>query len=218
MKGYFFALFQRDFKSAMNLRTYLIWLAMAGMGVFFYFASGGKTQLIQHGRIEFIALFLPQMIFGSWAVLSSFFDIISSDRQHNVLDCIMTSGISKPLIFISKVLATMATSLVLSFIYILPVSCVIVGLGGKLSYLIILLKYLLPLWGYIMVYAALGVMISVIARSSKLSLIWSLACGLLFMPRFFVMIIEGIGKNFGWTKELINNISMIAPGVMMQAL
>lgn len=191
---------------------------MAGMGVFFFFAVGGKTKLIQKDQIEFIALFLPQMIFGSWAVLSSYFDMISSDREHNVLDCIMSSGISKTNIFISKLLVTMAMSLVLSFIYMLPVTCLIVGLSGNFSHLFVLLLYLLPLWGYIMVYAALGVMISVIARSSKLALIWSLACGLLLMPRFFVMIIEGIGKGFGWTNELVNNISMIAPGVMMQAL
>jgi ABC-type transport system involved in multi-copper enzyme maturation permease subunit len=218
MENYILALFKRDFKSAMNLRTFLIWFAMAVMGVFFFFTTGGKTKLIQSDQIEFIALFLPQMIFGSWAVLSSYFDMISSDREHNVLDCIMSSGISKSYIFISKLLVTMAMSLVLSFIYILPVTCVIVGLSGNFSHLFVLLQYLFPLWGYIMVYAALGVMISIIARSSKLSLILSLACGLLLMPRFFVMLIEGIGKGFGWTNELVNNISMIAPGVMMQAL
>jgi ABC-type transport system involved in multi-copper enzyme maturation permease subunit len=218
MENYILALFKRDLKRAMNLRTFLIWFAMAGMGVFFFFATGGKTKLIQNDQIEFIALFLPQMIFGSWAVLSTYFDMISSDREHNVLDCIMSSGISKSNIFISKLLATMAMSLVLSFIYMLPVTCVIVGLSGNFSHLLVLLQYLLPLWGYIMVYAALGVMISVIARSSKLALIWSLASGLLLMPRFFVMLVEGIGKGFGWTKEFVNNISMIAPGVMMQAL
>lgn len=218
MENYILALFKRDFKRAMNLRTFLIWFAMAGMGVFFFFAAGGKTKLIDNDQIEFIALFLPQMIFGSWAVLSSYFDMISSDREHNVLDCIMSSGISKSNIFISKLLVTMVLSLVLSFIYMLPVTCVIVGLSGNFSHLFVLLLYLTPLWGYIMVYAALGVMISVIARSSKLALIWSLACGLFLMPRFFVMLIEGIGKGFGWTNKLVNNISMIAPGVMMQAL
>ena len=69
-----------------------------------------------------------------------------------------------------------------------------------------------------MVYAAMGLLISIIARSSKASLIWSLAIGLILMPRFFVMLVEGAGKIFGWTGEMVNNVSLIAPGVMMQAL
>jgi hypothetical protein len=56
------------------------------------------------------------------------------------------------------------------------------------------------------------------SRSSKAALIWCLATGLLLMPRFFVMLVEGIGKALGWTEKMIYNISMIAPGVMMQAL
>lgn len=213
-----FTLYVRDLKKAMNLRTWLIWIALAGMGVFFFYAAGRKTKLIEDGQLEFMALFLPHMIFGSWAVLSAYFDLISSDREHNVLDCIMCSGISKASIFISKVLVTMAMSLVLAFVYLLPVTCVIIGLSGNGMHLFVLLKYLLPLWGYIMVYAAMGVFISVIARSSKAALIWSLASGLVLMPRFFVMLVEGIGKAFGWTAEVIENVSLIAPGVMMQAL
>ena len=69
-----------------------------------------------------------------------------------------------------------------------------------------------------MVYAAMGVLISVIARSTKAALIWSLASGLLLMPRFFVMLVESVGKVFGWTEKIISNVSLIAPGVMMQAL
>lgn len=218
MRNSVFTLFKRDFKKAMNLRTWLIWIALAGMGVFFFYAAGGKTKLVESGQIEFMALFLPHMIFGSWAVLSSYFDLISSDREHNVLDCIICSGIPKARIFMSKVLVTMVMSLVLSFVYMLPVTCVIIGLSGDFTHILVLLQYLLPLWGYIMVYAAMGVMISVIARSSKAALIWSLASGLLLMPRFFVMLAEGVGKVFGWTTEMVENVSLIAPGVMMQAL
>lgn len=218
MNNNIFTLFKRNFKKAMNLRTWLIWIALAGMGVFFFYTTGGKNKLIKSDQIEFIVLFLPHMIFGPWAVLSSYFDLISSDREHNVLDCIMCSGIPKSKIFVSKILVTIVMSLVLSFVYMLPVTCVIVGLSGNIAHVFVLLQYLLPLWGYIMVYAAIGVLISVIARSSKAALIWSLASGLLLMPRFFVMLVEGIGKVFGWTAEIVGNVSLIAPGVMMQAL
>lgn len=218
MNNTILTLFKRDFKKAMNLRTWLIWIALAALGVFFFCTTGGKTKLMTDDQVEFITLFLPHMIFGSWAVLSTYFDLISSDREHNVLDCIICSGISKSKIFLSKILVTIAVSLVLSFIYMLPVTLFIVVLSGNFSHILLVLVYLIPLWGYIMVYAALGTLLSILTRSSKAALIWSLASGLFLMPRFFVMIIEGIGKVFGWTTEIVENISMIAPGVMMQAL
>lgn len=211
-------LFKRDLRKTMNIRTWMIWIALSAMGIFFFYTTGGKTKLVENSQIEYMALFLPHMIFGSWAVLSAYFDLISSDREHNVLDCIMCSGISKSKIFLSKIIVTIVISLVLSFIYMLPVTCVIIRLSGNVSHILILLKYLIPLWGYIMVYAAMGTLISVIARSSKAALIWSLAIGLILMPRFFVMLVEGAGKIFGWTTKTAHNISMIAPGVMMQAL
>ncbi len=79
-------------------------------------------------------------------------------------------------------------------------------------------KYLLPLWGFIMVFAALGLMISVFARSSKVAMIWSLASGLVLMPRFFVLIPEGIGKVLNLSTQTVEKISMISPGIMMEAL
>ena len=38
------SLVRRDFKKAMNLRTLVIWIALAGMGVFFFYTSGGRTK------------------------------------------------------------------------------------------------------------------------------------------------------------------------------
>ncbi|HKM34247.1 MAG TPA: ABC transporter permease subunit [Lachnospiraceae bacterium] len=213
-----YVLFRRDFKKAMNLRAWVIWLVLAAVGVFFFFTSGGKTKLIANNQVEFIALFLPHMIFGSWAILSVYFDLISSDREHNVMDCILCSGISKSKIFVAKILVIAVMSLVLAMIYLIPVTCFIIGLSKDWSHILVLFLYLLPLWGYIMVFAAVGIFISVLARSSKAALIWSLAIGLLLMPRLFVMLLEGIGQIAGWSTETINKMSLIAPGVMMQAL
>lgn len=213
-----FTLFLRDLRRTMNLRTWLIWIALAGMGVFLFFASGGKTELVDNDRIEFISLFLPHMIFGARAVLSVYFDLISSDRQNKVLDCILSGGVSKSNVFLSKVLVTMTMSLVLSVIYLLPLTIVTIWIKCDIRHIVTVLSYVLPLWGYIMVYASMGLLISVIARSSKAALIFSLLAGLLLMPRLFVMIVEGAGNLFGWTAETINSVSMIAPGVMLYAL
>lgn len=76
-------------RKVFNIRTLMIWGAISLIAVFFYFVSGGKATLMQENEIDFMALFLPQIIFGAWAVLSVYFDLISSDREHNVLDCIL---------------------------------------------------------------------------------------------------------------------------------
>jgi len=208
----------RDIRKVLNLRALLIWGTLSALGVFFFFATSGKTTLIQDNEVEFMALFLPQIIFGAWAVLSVYFDLVSSDRQHNVLDCILCAGVSKPLIFCGKIITLAVASLVLSFVYLLPVTVVIVALSGSMEHCVVLFQYLLPLWGYIMVYAALGVAISVIARSTKTALIASLASGLILMPRFFILIVDGIGALFQWTQATKDAVSLIAPGVMMESL
>lgn len=211
-------LIRRDIRKVFNMRTLMIWGALSLMAIFFFFTTGGKTTLTQKNEVEFMTLFLPQIIFGAWAVLSIYFDLISSDREHNVLDCILCAGISKPMIFCCKTITLLLASLLLSFAYLLPVTAVIVFLSGDMSHCMVLLQYLLPLWGYIMVYASLGIVISVIARSTKTALIISLASGLVLMPRFFILIIDGIGAIFQWAQETKDAVSMVSPGVMMDAL
>ena len=218
MKRIFTILIRRDMRKVFNVRTLFIWSAMSMMAVFFFFATSGKTSLLENNKVEFLALFLAQVIFGAWAVLSIYFDLISSDREQNVLDCILCAGISKPVIFLCKTNAILLTSIILSFIYLAPVTAVIVFLSGNSAHFAVLIQYLAPLWGYIMVYAALGMMISVVARSTKIALITCLACGLVLMPRFFLLIVDGLGNVFHWSKATIETISLIAPGVMMESL
>ncbi len=213
-----FKLTLRDTRKALNLRTLMIWGTLAALGVFFFFATSGKTTLMRQGDIDFMALFLPQIIFGAWAVLSIYFDLISSDRQHNVLDCILCTGISKPLVFCGKLVTLVMVSLVLSLTYLIPVTAVIVSTSHNMAHWMVVVQYFLPLWGYIMVYASMGIAISVLARSTKTALISSLACGLILMPRFFVLIVDGFGIAFHWTQKVKESISLIAPGIMMEAL
>lgn len=207
----------RDIRSTLKLRTFLIWLAMAGIAVFFFFASTGRLELVNENEVKFMTLFLPQIIFGAWAVLSVFFDLVSSDREHNVLDCILCSGATKKQVFAAKIISAAVVSLLLSFIYLFPVTAVIVLLSD-FSNAMLLIRYLLPLWCYIMVFAAMGAAISILVRSSKAALIWSLAIGLILMPRFFIIIVEALGSAFHWSQAVINGISMIAPGALMYAL
>ncbi|AFA49939.1 ABC transporter permease [Acetobacterium woodii] len=217
MNHIIFVLTCRDLKRTLSLRTFVIWIALAAIAVFFFFTSNGYVELVEHNHVEFMAIFLPQIIFGAWAVMSVYFDLVAADREHNVLDCILCSGVTKGQVFRAKLITIVVNSLLLSFIYLIPITVIIATLSD-VNMALTVLKYLLPLWGYIMVFAAMGVMISVLARSSKAAMIWSMASGLILMPRFFVMIVEGIGNALKLSKKVIDEISLISPGIMMETL
>lgn len=217
MKRQLSYLLKRDIKRTLNLRTLLIWMCMSLICVFFFFTSNGRFNLIEKNKVEFMTLMLPQIIFGAWAVLSVYFDIFSADREHNVLDVILCSGVKKNNVFLSKVITSAVVSLLLSLIYLLPITIVIIKSSHQIGYFL-LLQYLFPLWGYIMVFASIGITISIISRSSKAAMIWSLAMGLILMPRFFMLIVEGFGAIFNWTQFTKNTISLISPGILMESL
>lgn len=131
----------RDIRATLSFRTFLIWTAMAGMAVFFFFTSAGRIELVKEDEVKFMTLFLPQIIFGAWAVLSVYFDLVSSDREHNVLDCILCSGVTKKQVFTAKIIATAVVSLLLSLVYLFPITVVIVLLSS-FSNAILLIRYL----------------------------------------------------------------------------
>ena len=212
------ALVRRDLHKVFSLRTILIWGALSFIAIFFLYATSGKTVLLNENKVEYMALFLAQIIFGAWAVLSIYFDLISSDREQNVLDCVICSGISKPVIFSSKIITLFVASMILSFIYLTPVTTVAVFISSDPAHFFIIFKYFLPLWGYIMVYAALGITISVIARSTKVAMITCLALGLILMPRFYYMIVDGLGNVLNMSQSTKNIVGMISPGVMMDSM
>ena len=207
----------RDLKRAFGLQTLGIWVVMALFTIYFFFFSNGRRELVENNRLEYMSLFLPLIIFGAWAVMAVFFDLISADRERNVLDCILCSGTTKKHVFMAKLIATAIVSLALSFIYLAPITIIVTCLSS-VEKAAMIAKYLLPLWGFIMVFAALGLMISVFARSSKAAMIWSLASGLVLMPRFFALIPEGIGKILSLSPQTVEKISMVSPGIMMEAL
>lgn len=208
----------REVKRALNVRSISIWAIMSVLCVYFFFASAGWHKLSTENQLDFMSLFITQLIFGAWAALAVFYDLMSADREHNVLDMLMTSGVTKCEVFISKTLAACAAALFMTFLYLLPVAGVVAATTGTLAHLGAILRYALPLWGYIMVHASLGLLISVLARSSKAALIWSMAAGLFLMPRFYVMLLEGIGGLAHLADRTIDALSLISPGVLMNAL
>lgn len=207
----------RDIKRTLSLRTFVIWIVLAAITVFFFFISNGHHELVVTKHVEFMAVFLPQIIFGAWAVMSVYFDLVAADREHNVLDCILCSGVTKGQVFSAKLITMVVNSLLLSFVYLTPIT-VVIAMLSDMGVALTVAKYLLPLWGYIMIFASMGIMISVLARSSKAAMIWSMASGLVLMPRFFVMLVSGIGNTLNLSEKVIDNISLISPGIMMETL
>lgn len=211
-------LVKRDVKKTLSLRTWLIWGAMAAFCIFFFYTSSGRRDLMEQGKVQFMSLMIAQMMFGTWAVLSVFFDIVSGDRQHNVLDCILCSGVAKGRVILSKILAMMLVSMVLVVIYLLPVTVVIVVQSGNTGFFSLFTQYFFALWAFIMVFAAIGLTISVLARSSKAALILSLAAGLLLMPRFFMILVEAASSLLGWGEAVQGMVNMLSPGILLDAL
>ena len=201
-------------KRALNVRSIGIWAIMAALCVYFFFASAGWHMLIMENQLDFMSLFIPQLIFGAWAVLTVFYDLMSVDREHNVLDMLLTSGVTKSEVFLSKTLAACVATLLMTLLYLLPVA----GMTGRAAYLNTILWYAFPLWGYIMAHASLVFLISVLASSSKAALIWSMAAGLFLMPRFYVMLLEGIGGLVYLVDRTIDALSLLSPGFLMNAL
>jgi len=185
---------------------------MSAMCILFFFTSNGLQQLVSE------ALLVPQMIFGAWAALTVFYDMISTDREHNVLDLLLTSGVAKNTVFLSKVLAACVVALVLTVLYLLPITAILAIGTGNLGDANSVLRYALPLWGHIMAYASLGLLISVLARSSKASLVWSMALGLVLMPRFYVMLLKSVQNLAHWPEEITNIFGYLSPGVSMSVL
>ncbi len=62
--------------------------------------------------------------------MAVFFDLISADRERNVLDCILCSGTTKKHVFIAKIIATAIVSLALSFIYLAPIAIIVTCLSS----------------------------------------------------------------------------------------
>lgn len=120
----------RDLKLAFGLRTLGIWVVMSLFTIYFFFFSNGRWELVENNRLEYMSLFLPLIILGAWAVMAVFFDLISSDRERNVLDCILCSGTTKKHVFMAKIITTAIVSLALSFIYLAPITIIVTSLSN----------------------------------------------------------------------------------------
>lgn len=205
----------RDTRKGINFKLVIIWILLSAFGIFFFFTSRGYTDVKNKQQLDYMMIMLPQILFGAWAILTVFYDILAQDRESHVLDCILCSGIKKKDILCSKFISICILSIVCTFIYLIPISIVVALAGGDSSWIIKVMFYIIPLWGYIVVYGTWGLLISILARSTKLSLIANLAFGLIMMPRFFVIITESLAKALHLPESMEKILEQISPGILM---
>lgn len=218
MEGSFIHMLRRDIAQVIRFRNIVIWTLMSLLGIFFFSQTGGIKGLRDNGTFDYMALFLVPIIFGAWAVMTVFYDMISADREDQILDCILCSGISRRKVMISKVLSGLIISVLLSITYILPSMIYSAVKLKSLAGMPLMAVYMGPMFAYITVYMLLGLFISVLSKSSKTALIVNLGAGLIMMPRFFQMFADGIGNALSLSDRITGIIERISPGILVDDL
>jgi len=156
--------------------------------------------------------------FGTIAASTLNFDGLSVERESKLLDLILTSGISKKKVYISKTLSGLVVSGIFSLIYILALMLIYLVILRDISVSLLTLRYIFPLMAFISIFSLMGLMFSVIFRSSKTSLVVSLIIGGLLMPRLFIMIVDALSGLFGFGETVSQILYLISPALIMDAL
>lgn len=210
-------LLKRDLGKQIGKKVIIVYGILGLFGIYFFFCSNGYNLLLQ-GNLDYMSIMMPQIFFGAWASLTVFYDGIAEDRDTHVLDCILCSGVQKKQIYISKVISYIMISMLCSVIYLLPLMAAIIIKTQGVKWVPDIAEYIIPIWAYVMIYAAIGTLVSVLARSAKKSLIICLALGLILMPRFYMLIIDGICGLLHLGDVVNKVLGMISPGVLIYDL
>ena len=211
-------LLKRDLKNSFNKRFFIMLVFLLLFQLWFILGSDSVSQVRTTGVMQYMSVVFSLNFFGSIVALAMNHDGISIERESKFLDLILTSGVSKKEVYLSKVLAGILISGIFALLYIFVLMLVYLVMSGDIGMSLLTLRYVLPLMAFLSIFGLMGLMFSVIFRSSKTSLITSLIIGGLLMPRLFVMIVDGLSSLFGFSKKTVEILYMISPGLIMNAL
>ena len=214
----FCVLLRRDIKNSLNRKVFILVFFMALFQFWFVFTSNSVNQVKETGEMFFMAVVFSFNFFGSIVALALNYNGISNEREAKFLDLILTSGITKRKVYWSKVFAGFTVSGIFAFLYCLVMMLIYWGLSGELGIGVMTFRYVLPIVAFLSVFSLMGLMLSVILRSSKSSLVACMIVGGLLMPRLFVLMVDGLNKLLGLSQETVNIIYMISPALTMNAL
>jgi ABC-type transport system involved in multi-copper enzyme maturation permease subunit len=211
-------LLKRELRNSINLRAVYLGAFMVLLQTWFIIGSGCGKSILITGKMEFMYIVFSYNFFGAIAALALTFDSISRERKYKIMDLIITSGISKEQVIISKVVSCLIISLAFSLIYTTAISIVYLIFTKRLLIALLCFRYLIPVMIFLSIFQLMGLMLSIILRSSKKSLIVSIIIGGMLMPRLFVLVIEGIGKILQLNSDIMMVMELFSPALIMNAL
>lgn len=214
----FLLLFKRDFFNCINKRLFLLLGFMVLFQTWFIVGSGSVAKVIESGQLNYMAIVFSFNFFGPLVALALTFDSISSERQNKVMDMLLTSGLTKRTVILSKTAMNLAISFVFSTLYVALIAVIYLLMSGNGSVALKCLAYIPALTAFSFLYCMLGLVLSILFRSSKVSFITSMIIGLLCMPRLLVSVFEGIGNALGLGAKFVELASMTSPALIMNAL
>ncbi len=211
-------LLKRDIRNSLNKKFFILLFFMIFFQFWFVLTSDSVRQVKETGEMFYMAAVFSFNFFGSIVALALGYNGISNEREAKFLDLILTSGISKKKVYLSKILTSFLISGVFALIYTFVLMLVYIIMSRDIGISLLALRYILPITAFLSIFSLMGLMLSVILRSSKASLITSIMIGGLLMPRLFVMIVDGLNNLLGLGQQTVNIIYMISPALIMNAL
>jgi len=213
-----FVLIKRDLINSFKKRHIIILLFLILFQLWFILGSDSLRQVRTTGVMHYMAVVFSFNFFGTIVASTLNYYGLSIERESKLLDLILTSGISKKKVYVSKVLSSLLVSGIFSLIYILALMLIYLVILRDIAISLLTLRYILPLTAFISIFSLMGLMLSVIFRSSKASLVASLIIGGLLMPRLFIVIVDALSDLFGFSETVSQIFYLISPALIMDAL
>lgn len=211
-------LLKRDLKNSINKRLFIMLVFLLLFQIWFILGSNSVGQVKTTGVMHYMAVVFSFNFFGSIAALALNYDGISIERESKFLDLILTSGVTKKKVYLIKSLTSFIISCIFALSYVLILTLVYLTMSGNVGMSLMTLRYVLPLTAFLSVYSLMGLMFSVIFRSSRASLIISIIIGGVLMPSLFGMIIDSLKSILGFGEKTAEILYMLSPALIMNAL
>ncbi len=211
-------LLKRDLKNSFNKKFFILLSFMVLFQLWFVFGSNSIGQVKETGEMPYMAVVFSFNFFGSIVALALNFNGISNEREAKFLDLMLTSDISKNKVYFSKIITSFLISSVFASMYTFAFMLVYLIMSGDIGISLMTLRYIFPITAFLSIFSLMGLMLSVIFRSSKASLVISIIIGGLLMPRLFMVIVDGLNSLFGLSQQVVEIIYMISPALIMNAL
>lgn len=192
--------------------------AMILFQFWFILGSDSAEQVKATGMMHYMAVVFSFNFFGSIVALTLNHDGLSRERKSKFLDLILTSNIDKKMVYSSKILASFVISFIFAAVYVLVLALIYITMSGSFNIGFMTFRYVLPLTAFLSIFSLMGLMFSVVFRSSNTSLITSIIIGGIVMPRLFIMIVDSIGNMLGMNAKATEILYMLSPAIIMNYL